>query len=198
MRIAFNDKFSYSAFREDLLNLHENIHCLTFQTREVLDIIKHEGIYKPDSSKSIRQSNQRDYERITKELGFMPIWVFNPLQFGDSPQITWKDEWFNDGSLWNRLLEDATIPKEEAKYFTLLEISVNPINLYPDPVFDYGYISVTDKIEKKDLLGYYTLVYPDQESNEWLYPWLYPGLDNSMSCSFPIAKQYMKNSAGIV
>lgn len=192
MRIIFNNKFSHSTFREEVLQLNENVHCLTFQTKDVLSIIRRTGMYIPDYEKSIRRRNKPDYIRLTNQLGFMPLWVFNPLQFGTEPQTTWDDAWFKDGSLWNRFIEDASIPRESAKDLVLLEISVDPFNLYPDPALDYGYISITDKITKKDLLGYYTLAYPDEDADDWFYPWLYPGLDNSDACSFKAAKQYIK------
>lgn len=194
MVLVFNNQFSHSTFREEVLQLNENVHCLTFQTKSVLDIIKNTGIYVPDYTKSIRQNYRKIYERLQNHLGFMPIWVFNPLQFGNTPQTIWNDDWFKDGSLWNRFIEDASIPRESVQDLVLLEISVKPIDLYPDPALDYGYISVTDKITKQDLLGYYTLAYPDEDAADWFYPWLYPGLDNSDLCSFKNAKQYIKES----
>lgn len=192
MRIPFNNHFDYINFREQVLMINRDINCLTFQTRDVLDILKRETIYTADYKKSMRQCNRCDYERISRELGFMPIWVFNPLQFGTRPQTTWDDDWFREGSLWNRFLEDAKITREAVKDLYLLEISINPIDLYRDPVYTYGYISVTDHISKNMLLGHYRLEFPDEDADDWLYPWLYPAVGNSDKCSFKETKQYIK------
>lgn len=192
MRIPFNSKFAHETFRDEVLELEENVHCLTFQTPSVLEIIRNDGIYIADYDKSIRQRNKYDYRRITSQLGFMPIWVFNPLQFGDKPQTTWDDSWFAEGSLWNMFIEMASIPRECTERYSLLEISVEPKNLYPDPALDYGYISVTNQITKEMLVGSYALVYPDEEADDWFYPYLYPDSGNSNSCSFKDVKQYAK------
>ena len=192
MRILFNNKFSHATFREEVLQLKDGIHCLTFQSPIVKDIVMSNGVYEADYSKSVRQRNRWDYERITKEMGFMPIWVFNPLQFGDKPQTVWNDDWFREGSLWNRFVEDAGIDREMTKTLDLLEILVEPINLYPDPALDFGYISVTDRITKDMLLGSYTLVFPDEDADDWFYPHLLVDDWNTNMCSFTKSKQYLK------
>lgn len=192
MRIIFNNCFAHTTFREEVLKLNESVHCLTFQTKDVLDVLNTNGVYRADCKKSIRQVNRHDYEHIVRELGYMPIWVFNPLQFGTTPQTTWQDEWFKEGSLWNRLIQDGNIGRDKCKGLELLEILVEPENLYPDPTFDYGYISVIDKITRDMLLGHYKLEFPDEDSDDWLYPWLYPARDNSDKCSFKETKQYIK------
>ena len=186
MGYKYNNKFAYRTFEEEAEEFNRPVRCLTFQGDEVYYAIMKSGSYKPDLDKT-RKANRGLYESYIKQLGFMPIWVLNPLQFGKEPTGLWDPDWFVDGSLWRKFLETCGMNEEIINNRLLLEIEVPSTALKRDVTLDYGFISVIPEIRKENFVAMYKLLYTDikhDSKDDWFYPTIYPHRFNDDRATF--------------
>lgn len=179
-----NNKFAYSTFDEEIKEFNAPVHILTYQSPEVKEILKNDGYYKPNLEFS-REVNDSWYKSVVNKYGYLPIWCFNPLQFGDVPSGTWNPTWFDDGSLWRRFLEVGGLTEEIINSRLLYEFVVPATELKKDITLDYGFISVIKEVTYEQLVGTYQMVYDvKQETEDWFYPTMYPSADNKWNATF--------------
>lgn len=190
MSIKFNNKFAYATFEEEARELNKDVHCLTFQTEDMYKKLLTDGVYRANVEYGSRDGANDWYKRAEKQLGYVPIWVFNPLQFGEVTQCTWDTEWFREGGLWQRFMELAGFDRETIHERVLLEVRVNSCELKKDINLDYGCISIIKELHKEDVVGVYRLAYPDEDADDWYYPWIYPYGNNSELASFKHIMQF--------
>lgn len=183
MPCKFNNKFAYSTFEEEAKAFNAPVHVLTYQGASVIEELNKNGVYRPEFDKSRTEDNGYWYQAVVKKYGYLPIWVFNPLQFGETPSGTWDPKWFDDGSLWRRFLEVGGLSEEIINKRMLLELVVHSTELMKDITLDYGFISVIKEIKKEQLVGTYKLVY-DEDSVDWFYPTIYPNKFNRWNSTF--------------
>lgn len=185
MPFRFNNKFGYSTFEEQARVLNKRVNCLTWQGEEVYHELMTNGVYRPVLERC-REQNHYEYKSLRDKLGYIPIWVLNPLQFGTDVNTKWNPEWFVDGSLWRRFLETCGLDKEVINSRLLLEVSIPSTELMKDVTLDYGYISVVKELKKEDIVGIYRLLYAgkNNKTDDWFYPTLYPSRDNTPDASF--------------
>ena len=192
MGIKFNNKFAHATFEAEAAELNAPVHVLTFQDSVVLDILHEKSVYTADYEKATRVFNRPLYEEIEKELGYLPVWCFNPLQFGDDVSAVWKDEWFKGGGLWQRFMELGSYDKSCIHDKLLMEFRVQSTELKKDVVYDYGCMSILSGLELTQLVGTYVLKYPSEDDPNWYYPRIIPSVDNTELASFKEMKQYVK------
>ena len=186
MSFKYNNKFGYGTFEEQAKALDKPVHCLTWQGADAYEKLMSDGIYVPELDKC-REQNDGYYKSLRDRLGYVPIWVLNPLQFGTEVNTKWDPEWFVDGSLWRRFLETCGLGEKVINQRLLLEVVIPSAELQRDITLDYGYISVVKELRKESLVGLYRLQYTDLEQDtpdDWFYPTIYPSRDNKPEASF--------------
>lgn len=189
----YNNKFGYRTFEEEAKAFNAPVHCLSYQGEGVLRELEENGVYRPVADKC-REANKLWYAQCKMTYGYIPIWVFNPLQFGDEPQGTWDPEWFVDGSLWRSFLEVSAVGTEEINKRILMEIVVNSSELKRDPTLDYGFISIIEEIRPEQVVGTYKLVYRTKhETQDWFYPTIYPNKNNKESATFKFVTNFKED-----
>lgn len=172
-------------FEEEARALNKPVHCLTWQGADAYEKLMSTGIYRHELS-LCREQNDQYYKSLRDKLGYVPIWVLNPLQFGSEVSTKWDPEWFVDGSLWRRFLETCGLGEEVINKRLLLEVVIPSAELKRDVTLDYGYISVVKELRKESLVGLYRLQYTDleQDTDDWFYPTMYPSRNNKPEASF--------------
>lgn len=184
MSYKFNNKFAYSTFEEECRALNKPVNLLTFQQDSVWYKIQKDGIYQPEVTDLSWTCSVSEYKSYKEKLGYIPIWCFNPLQYGEDVSTVWKPEWFAGGSLWKSFLEFAEFDMSTIHTLTLMEIRVDSKLLIKDCVHDYGRICMIKEIRREQLVGCYRLLYPSEDDDNWFYPTIYPFNANTDMASF--------------
>lgn len=192
MSYKFNDKFSWYTFEDECRDLNKPVHLLTFQDDSVYKELAAGRVYKASADYGSRDNNTGFYKALEGKLGYVPIWCYNPLQFSDDVSTVWKTDWFSDGALWRRFMEHSAFDTELIVLRTLIEIRVDSTELIRDCINDSGFVCMVKCIKPEQVVGCYRLVYPDEDADDWFYPWIYPFKDNTELASFNKIQQFME------
>lgn len=189
MPYKFNNRFAHANFKEELKTLSNKVHVMSYQGEYVYNSIVGGRRYYAEDSYSTQAGLMSSFK---KQLGYVPIWCFNPLQFGSDVSTTFNPDWFVDGSLWRRWLELLPFDEEEVNRRIVLELLVDPDRLTPDANLDYGFVSMLQYIDPKDFVGAYRLKY-DEDSDDWFYPTIYPFRNNKPDATFKYVTNFKKD-----
>lgn len=142
---------------------------LSFQSKDVLDIIFKEKIYKCDLSKT-RES--RDYSKDVEQLGgCTPVWCFSPKMRRFNYKNRFSKEDFIDGNMFfNYKCEISLRDLKDMNKFYILDLEV-PSHLIKVGLThnDYEGAVVIPEIRGEWLRGIYKLEYIDDKVT-WYYP----------------------------
>lgn len=189
-RLRYNGKFAYATFEEECKKLNKPVHVLTFQTEDAWKQLTTSGVYAANPDYGSRDGFNDTYKYMSDKLGYTPIWCYNPLQFGDNVSTTWNPDWFEGGGLWRRFIEHAAFDPQLICLRVLMEVCVPSTELIRDCVHDYGMVCMLKEIRLENLVGCYRLCYPDEDAEDWFYPWIYPFENNTEYASFKHAQQF--------
>ena len=144
--------------KEEQIKIKDKIKVLTYQSKEVVDIILRDNIYKVNLEMC---REKRDYSEDIKQLGEPPIWGYIPknitkLENGDT-LFTIKNEMSVDQEIINELF--------------LIELE-----LYPSQ-FKIGLshnacdrVVVFKEIDINSVAGIYKVNYNEEEEYGWYFP----------------------------
>lgn len=146
------------------------IRVLTFQSREVLDILLKKGEYNSDIDLS-RES--RDYSLDIKQLeGANPIWCFSPVGLKTLYLNKFVKEDFLNGSLFDRFRCEMSLPSGESlNDLVLLELEIPTENVKVGLTHNaYVGAVVIPSISLSSLIATYSLEYKDGDGTSYFYP----------------------------
>lgn len=132
--VEFDADWNPKTIWRRLHKLDREVRILTFQTWDVVEILRRNGVYRVDINKTLMPLQNFDYLRYKNTLGYVPVFVFHPLPWCDFPyQMEWEQEWFEDSRMWEYLLYKAGLTRSNIKDRFLLEFGIPGHSLYQDP-----------------------------------------------------------------
>lgn len=146
---------------------------LTFQSKEVLELLLSETHYYADSTKS---REMRDYSQDIEQLnGYQPIWCFSPVGLSSVAKSNIFSECdFKDGSLFDRFRCEMSISKKEVlSSLFLLEVEIDA-SIPKRGLTHNAYIGavVIPELIEGNLIAVYKLDYKASGAHKFFYPTL--------------------------
>lgn len=156
-------------------NFSDKVRLLTFQSREVLELLLRDGSYLADPTKS---RERRDYKEDIAQLnGANPIWCFSPIGIRSvftpmkvKDNFSYED--FISGVFFQNFRCEMSLGSGEGlNNLFLLEIECNR-KLPKVGLTHNSYIGavVIPKLELNNLIAVYQLNYVDDDDFKWYYP----------------------------
>ena len=150
----------------------QKIRLLTFQSKEVLQIIQRDGRYQSDCSKSREGASQKDYyiKDIEQLNGYNPIWGFSPIEMPKITDNKFKSEDFIDGCKFQRFKEEMSCSSRDInnKYLFEVEVKANKIRRGITHN-DCNFAVIFPEIKKNDIVAVYQLHYQPGHPLKWFY-----------------------------
>lgn len=177
----------------NIFNNYEKVHGLTFQNKEVLDIILKDDIYYADINK-IRENNSYE-EDIEQSGGLIPIWCFSPIGLsGLSYKDTFIPDDFYDGNLFERFRQEMSLFETDLNKFEMLELVIPKDRLHRGLTHNsYFGAQVFNSISLNDLVAHYKLYYFKELGDSYdVYPYVRCLTCYQNQCLFPKDLQCFK------
>lgn len=155
----------------------KKIRVLSFQSRDVLEVLLKDGKYHP----SIELSREgRDYRLEKEKYGFKDvIWCFSPIGWYNpvnNPRLKidgkFSKEDFIDGSKFFNFRCEMSLPdNEDLNDLVLLELEYDIDELKRGLTHNgCSYVNVVPRLTIENLVAVYRLQYDRSRENGWYYP----------------------------
>lgn len=148
----------------------KKLRILTFQSEEVLDIIRTEHIYHADSSK-IREGRDNYYHKDIEQLnGYQPIWGFSPIDMKSVRSNKFEAFDFLNGCKFQRFVEEMSISKREINKKLLMEVEIEANKIKVGITHNScSFAVVFPEIKLENLVGVYQLHYVPGDELKFFY-----------------------------